>query len=248
MTIVIEIDLAKPSHQLHYQLHEDIIDMISKRNVTVLNAMELTPWLPPYYTAFHQEKDALDTVTRSKYTRPMSQKDHERKDIYRGFESKVKNFLGHFDPEVDAAAERVSDIFKYYGDVPRKGYDEETAVIDDLLREFEGDDFIEDLKTLKVLEWCNRLEAVHMDFKELRALRVAEKATMTTSCMKEARMETDRRYRDIVTHVEYMIRADKSSQALVDFVNELNALLKSYKDMLAHAKYKSHYGENETDE
>ena len=197
--------------------------------------MGLTHWLPSYFNAFTIEKGALDITTESKRTPEMAEKDHERDEDYRGFVSAVKANLHHFDQEMRNAAKRLMSTFKHYGDITQKRYAEESAAIEDLLREIdESEELTRDIATLKVGDWRDRLEALNEAFRSLRDQRVDE------TRMKDARKETDRHYQNIVMHLEYMVKACKATPELTAFITDLNALIKSYKDVLAHGKKKTH--------
>ena len=89
-------------------------------------------------------------------------------------------------------------------------------------------------------EWHDGLRDHNNAFKALRAQRVEEKAALT-----KARVETDKHYKNIVMHIEYMVKDEKTSQSLTDFITELNALINSYKVVLAHTKHKKTDGGNQ---
>jgi hypothetical protein len=163
----------------------------------------------------------------------MAEKDHSRDNSWRGFVGAVKNMLYHFDLEVQRAAQRVMDVFNHYGDVAKRGYDEETAAIDDIMREFEKPDLAADLQTLHAATWRDRLKTDNDDFKTVSRQRIEETAAKPTVRMKEARVATDEKYRNVVLHLEYMTRAGKTSQELTELIAELNSYVKHYKTVMA---------------
>jgi hypothetical protein len=230
---ITKIKLTVMTHELHCQYHQDIMDFINKKPATVLETIGLPQWTPPYFAALEREKLALDIILKSKFTAEMAESDNGRDNTYRGFVSAVKSLLYHFDPEIRGAAKRVTDVFNHYGDVPKRSYNEESAAIDDIMREFEKPDLAADLVTLNAVSWRDRLKFDNDGFKSLSHLRVEEAAGRTPIRMKDARVETDEHYRNIVLHLEYMVRAGKTSQELTGFITELNSYATSYKNIMA---------------
>jgi len=88
-------------------------------------------------------------------------------------------------------------------------------------------------EALKLLETDNNA------FIELSAKRLKEKATEHKERMAELRVDTDKFYRDIVMHLEYSMKIGSFTSDMLKFLNELNELIKSYKDALANQKTKN---------
>jgi len=238
MYIVERVVLERFTHELHYQFHEDVIDYINSKTLEETNVIELTPWIPPYLVSFETEKDALDIILKSIHTLDMANTDHIRDNDLTGFAISVKAMMYHSDVTVQQAAYRTNDVLVHYGNVAKKKYDEETAAITDILREYEKPEHVADINKLKLKEWLDRLRQHNNEFRELKAQRVEEKASMTTARMKTARVETDKHYRNIVMHLEYVTKAGRTSQPLTDFIKGLNSLVDAYKKVLAHSKAK----------
>ena len=224
--------------ELHYEFHKSVLANVDKLDSNVLASMDLGVVLPPYRAAFTVEKGILDLVTTGKYSKPMAEKDRERDHAHAGFVAAVKAMLYHFDKDVRDAAERVMGVFKHYGDVSKKNYNEETAAIEDMLRKLDGDDFMKDLQTLKVMVWRDRLKAFNDAFENLAHQRYEERASMPNIRMTDARKETDHCYRNLTAHIEEMQTLGKSSPELIAFVCKMNAMIKEYKDIIARQKSK----------
>ena len=221
-------------NELHYKYHRDTLLLISNLSQQALDLIAMDVFLLAYRAAYSKEEEALDMIFKSDATKSIGKKDRSRDRIYTGFVATVKALLYHFDPAVNEAAERVLALFKHYGNVARKNYAEETAAIYDLLREMDRPKFTEDLKTMKVMHWRNRLEAENMAFESLTIQRIEDKATWYPIRMKDVRKETDQCYLHLVNHLEYLQIAGKSSPELLAFITELNVLVIEYKGILAH--------------
>ena len=231
-----KIRLGAMRDELHSEYHKSVLFIIDKLTGEALALIQLIVVLPAYRAAYAVEELVLDIITKSKLTKPISYKDSERDQIYKGLLGTVKAMLHHFDKEVQNAAGRVLDILKHYGKVSKKSYEEETAAIRDLLREFDNKDGMNDLQTLRVMDWIDRLQALNDAFETMVHQRDVEKAAQPLIRMKEARKDTDRRFRNMVVHLEYLQMIDRSSPELIAFITELNVMTKRYQDIMAHQR------------
>ena len=253
-SIVEKINLSIMSNELHYKFIQDVINYIKKYPDAVIRFLGLSKWLPKLFAAFEIEEKVLDIVLSSVLTPEMAEADRRRGNAFAGLVSAIKNLFHHADNEVKKAAKRLMTILKHYGNIPKRKYDEESAAILDILREFQKQQFADDLKLLKVTEWVERLEAENNAFIALRDRRVAEKNEIPHERMKDARVETDEHYHDFVAFLELKTKESllddtTDDTTLADFIDGLNTLIKSYKDVIAHSKTKSHkpHDENENE-
>ena len=65
-------------------------------------------------------------------------------------------------------------------------------------------------------------------------LRDAEKLSLPTVRMKNARIDTDKAYRNIVKHLEYTILINRITPEFTTLVSQLNIIIIRYKNVLAH--------------
>jgi hypothetical protein len=226
---------------------EDIATVINNLPGGVVTALEMTQWIPLFIAATDVEKSVLDIVTKSLITPRMKEWDIKRDNSYRMFVDAVKNMLRHPDPVVSQAARDIMFIIEHYGKIAAMEYDAESAAIDDMFREFLRPELTAAIVTLNVAPLLGLLETDNSGFKEARAARVSEKAAMPSLRMKDARLKTDKYYRNIVMHLEYMVKSGRSSQDLTNFIAQLNALVKSYRVNLARniASHHVNAGDNQ---
>ena len=228
-----EARMSVMTNEMHTQFYEDIGAAFHRRPDAVLRALGLDEIVPVFYQAFDAQKSVLDIITASKYSVLLHLKDIERDHAIRGFLGHVKNQRHHPDQKVREAAERVYKVFKHYGNILKRSYDEETAAINDILREFERADLVADLKTIQAEEWRNRAETANNEFFDLTQHRIVENAEMPTIRMKDARKVTDRVFRNIVSRLEFLVTLGKITPELTELVAEINSVVKHYKDLLA---------------
>ena len=227
---IIAINLTRPKNELHVQFHESVITLIQNTGVESLPFGEL---FARYKSAFGNESEALLLITKSELTAQISEQDRLRDSIFRGFSDTVKGNRNHFDPEIRAAANRLWNIFLHYGNIAQKPLDEETAAINDFLREFKRTEIAAATDRLKMKDWVDRLAQENDKFHQLMMDRYREATAKTTYRMKTARVETDRYYRAIVAAVENQALMDALSPALGNFIIELNAIISRFKSILA---------------
>jgi len=253
MNIIQILRFDRLNNELHYQFHSDVIDIFNARDISVLTELDIYRWLAPYLIVFEREKEILDIIFSSKYTAMMADEDDSRDKACRGLIGVLKNImLYHSDIMMREAAIRVLDILKHYGNITKRKYDEETAAIDDILREFSDHDIVDDINKLNILEWIEKMRLHNNRFKELASMRNIESAHKPAARMKETRTEIDKRFRNIVMHIEYKMISEYEENAphqLTDLINELNSKITHYRNVIARKKTKKNtHEENNTDE
>jgi hypothetical protein len=226
--IIIRINLRKLKNETHVQLNEDIDSIFVKYNPVTLG-INLLYGL--YRVALNNEVEALDFIRKSEITKKIHEQDHVRDDIYRGFVESVKGATKHFNPANREAAYLIDDIIGHYGNIARKTLDDETAAINDLVRELDQPAPAQALTLLGLTAWRNKLVEENTAFTELMANRYAETAGKTPFRMRTARGETDRYYLAIVTQIENQYLAGIDINGV--FLRELNAVIERFKHILA---------------
>jgi len=145
----------------------------------------------------------------------------------------VKGFRNHFDPSFKEAAEVLWSLFKHYGNVAQKSYDAETAAINDFIREFQRPEIEAAAELLRVNNWLAELAHANITFNLMMMDRDSEAIAKTNFRMRTARLETDKYYRAIVANIENEALIGDVSPKLQNFITELNAAIKRYKNRMA---------------
>jgi hypothetical protein len=145
----------------------------------------------------------------------------------------VKSAANHFNADKRNAAGKIRIVLDYYGNIAAKAFDQETAAVDDLLREL-NDNHVADVQLLGLTDWLIQLDVENQKFKTLMSERYAETAKRPSTRMKAARSETDKALRALLDMVE-ALAAVNGADVYLPFVNELNAVSERYKNQLAQA-------------
>jgi hypothetical protein len=228
--LIIRLSYESLRNEVHVEYNDTIDGIVIKHNPQTLGIL---PLYTPYKTAVDVETGALDVIRKSGYTGKISDQDQVRDDIFRGLVESVQSSCHHFNPDKRKAAGKIIVVLDHYGNIAAKAFDQETAAIDDLLREL-NDNHAADVQLLSLTEWLVQLDAENQTFKRLMSERYVEVAQRPATRMKAARAETDKALRAMLHTVEALVTVN-GVDAYQSFINELNAVSERYKNQLAQA-------------
>jgi hypothetical protein len=201
-----------------------------------------------FLVLYAQADKTLETLRKSSYTAEIVHLDGVRDSTYRGLSEAVKSAQHHYIEAQSAAARRLKPLFDHYGDVSAKPYNEETAIIYNLLQELR-EQYAFQVSTLSLQGWLDELERNNQAFEAAILARNAESADKTLDMtMLDVRRKTDRCYLDIIERIEalILIQGDTNFAA---FVKQLNANIERYQYVLSRRHKKKPDPEpNEQDE
>jgi hypothetical protein len=217
-------------NEAHVAYHETFNGLVQKHDPDRLG---IRPLYDAYLPLYMVEVSVLDLIRKSGHTEEIDGQDRLRDSLIHGFTDAVKSARNHFDVEMQKAAKKIELTLKHYGNIAVKPLDQETAAIDDLLREL-SDKHEADVRLLMLDDWLRQLDAANQKFKELMSERYAETAQRPSTNMKTARVGTDRAFRAILNMLDSLITVNGASQ-YEPFVNELNAVSERYKTQLAQS-------------
>ncbi|MDR1553965.1 MAG: DUF6261 family protein [Prevotellaceae bacterium] len=229
--IITRINLQQLKNETHVQFNESVNSVFVKYNPQALGVKALYDL---YKLTFDNELEALDFIRKSELTAKISEQDHSRDIIYRGFTDTVKGATKHFDPKHVAAAELLYGIIRHYGNIAQKTLDDETAAINDLVRELALPANAAAISLLNMQTWVDKLVEENSLFVALMSERYAETAERTPFRMKATRAETDKYYHAIVSQIENQWLAGGAVNEV--FARELNAVIERFKNILAQEK------------
>jgi hypothetical protein len=233
--LIVRINFNDLRNETHVELHESIAPVFVKYPPAQLG---IEPQYAEYRPLLDTEINTLDIVRKSERTSEIEDQDHKRDSILRGFADGVKSNLHHFDPAKQEAARKVEVILEHYGNIAAKTLDQETAAIDDLLRELGTSEHSALIAALGLGDWLVELNTENERFKALMQERYEEAAQRPTTRMKTARTAVDKAWRAIVDRIEALALVNGVADYEA-FVRELNAILERYKNLLAQHQGRS---------
>jgi hypothetical protein len=225
---IVRINLQILKNETHAQFNVEIDSVFVKHNPQTLG---IQPLHVLYRGALDNELEALDFIIKSVLTAKIVEQDHRRDSIYRGFIDSVKGATNHFEPSYREAANLVLNVFKHYGNIARKTLDDETAAINDLVRELNKPELAQAVSLIGANIWLNRLVEENSIFAGLMKERYSETAGKTSFRMKTARVETDKYYHAMVSQIENQILAGTVINE--SFIKEMNTVVERFKHILA---------------
>ncbi|MDR3340025.1 MAG: DUF6261 family protein [Candidatus Symbiothrix sp.] len=227
--LISKLDYVQLRNESHVEFHETVNRLFITYPPSELGLATLYEIYKPQFDA---EVSVLDLIRKSDYTEDIYEQDHLRDHIFRGLTDAVKSALNHFDEAKKNAAHKINRVIENYGNIAVKTLDQETAAIDDLLREFADGNYPALLQTLSLGDWIDQLGTENERFKTLMMARYGESAQRPTTRMKAARLEVDKAFRAITSQIEALALVHGSA-AYEPFVKEINAVIERYKHLLA---------------
>jgi hypothetical protein len=232
---IIKVDFKRFRNEEWFQLFTEFRDLVLKYNPDALNISEL--WIT-FLILYTDADTALEIIRKSADTVLMLEADHVRDCTFRGFVDAVKSALNHFDPQKREAARLLMILLDHFGNLARKAPNEETAGIYNLMQELNGA-YADNVRILSLEDWTRQLATDNEAYEVLVKDRNIEVAQRSKLRMKEIRNEMQDVYAKIVERIEATITLNGEVPPFAEFVNELNAFLKRYADVLAQRKGKS---------
>jgi hypothetical protein len=219
-------------NETHVEFNEDFSAAVNKHGAGSIGIKTLFDAYTPLLAG---EVALLDMIRKSELTARIEEQDRVRDDIYRGIVAAVASSLHHFTPAKRDAAGRLQVVIDNYGDISRKTYDDESAAINDILREFSTADHAPLVTLLALGEWTTQLAAANARFIELIRERYGELSQRPTARMKSARAAVDELLHAMIDRLEAVVLLNgiDFSDELSPFIHEYNTLATRYKNILA---------------
>jgi hypothetical protein len=226
--IVSRINSPFMKNETHDQFNEDLKVVLVEYNAQHAG---ISPLLEGLSLSLINENEALDFIAKSEVTAKITEQDHVRDKVYRGFVDSIKGAINHFEPANREAAHLILDIVNHFGNIAKKTLDDETAAINDLVRELRQPETFQAIRILGFETWLDRLYQENDLFVQLMKKRYDELSHKTTFRMREARKETDKYYHAIVNYFENQHLAGDTT--IEPFVKKMNVIIDRYKRILA---------------
>jgi hypothetical protein len=230
--LITRLNYVALRNEVHVEYNNTFCTLVKKYTPA---ALDITALYDAYKPLFDDEVSALDIVRKSELTAEIHEQDSVRDGIFRGLADAVKSALNHFDADKRTAAQKLQVVFENYGNISAKTLDQETAAIQDLLRELNSPSHAPSVNLLALGDWASHLEIENNKFEQLMLERYTETSERPTVRMRDARLKTDRMLRTILDRIEALILIN-GSDAYESFVRELNAVTERYKHILAQNK------------
>ena len=223
------ISKSSLTHAAHMNLNTELYDRIEATTPAALKIEELAP---RYKEALDNEGLCVNRISKSAATQAMVEKDAERDKLFSFINSMINSFMSYPEKTKQQAAAQLEALFNAYANTPWKTYVEETAAIDGLLRDMEGEAMKAAAETLKLTEYFTTLKTLNDEYRSLSAERTNEYASRVKISTYSARKVVDDLWAEIAQRVNAVAVLDPTD-AVNAFIDTVNQIFRKYKDLIA---------------
>jgi len=230
-------DLRKMRNEEWFNFFTEFKRFVDAVSPDALNIAELYA----VFLALYDDADvALEMLRKSFLSDAIIVLDGERDSAYHGLSLAVESAASHFDPAKQQAADRLLLLWKHYGNLAKKPYNEETAGIINIVQELRGP-FAQQVATLELIEWVNELERRNNAFEDAIIERNRETAAKPDLHVLDLRRKMNRCYLDMLQRIEAQALL-QSNTTVETFIRTLNANIERYMAAVQH-----HHAKKKTD-
>ena len=166
------------------------------------------------------EDENLKLSAKSLLTDKIADADKERDRLYAGYKKAVSGYEGFPDDAMAEAAKALAQHIKDYKISPQMQMDKETGLLVNFIQDLEGK-FSEQIKTLSLGAFVEKLKASNENVRDLTAQRTDERSAKTAGALKTARGASEEAYKTLVQHVNAraLLEGEEAYSAFIDYAN-----------------------------
>lgn len=226
-------NLTKLHNNEHAQFHLYVNNEIVK---TTPEKLGIEKYNTAYTEAITAEQTAIDVELGSHMTTVVSKKNKARGKVYYSFILNNKSSSLSSDEDVVQSAKRIKRIIVQVGKVRRLNYHDQSEAITSLLTQLRTN-YATDIARCNASGILDKLEAANNDFIQTYGARATESSEKPSGNVSNARVTTDRLFKDIVTIVNARILTTDDI-AVSGFIDLINLQIDYYKTTLLTRKNK----------
>ncbi|MEY8860822.1 DUF6261 family protein [Tenacibaculum singaporense] len=210
----------------YLQYMKDILQLVNLQDV---DALALTNPTNELTTIVNRIDSLYQQVQGSSLTQEIIALDTRRDKAITGIRTLVSAYTNHFNEATISAAKALLATINTYGtDIARKSYQEQTAILDSISKDFETEpELIQAISLLDIATWVAELKNANTEFSAKYIERVGETAASPENNIQELRTEASLTYRKLVLHIEAHATLSEN-EAYPTLLNEIDVLAKQY--------------------
>ena len=214
----------------YLQYMTDFLELLNKQDVTALQLAEpkaaLDPVVAKIDAAFKQSQG-------SGLTQDVIALDERRDKALVGLRAVTESYTYHYDESIAKAAAELNGIIASHGtNLQRLSYQEETAVINSIVKDFETEPEAQAAVTaLTLADWVNELKESNASFSVKYLDRVGEAAQNPSANIPELRTKATEAYRTLVSHIQAHATLN-GTEAYTILLNQIDVLAKQYNQVV----------------
>ncbi|GHT82580.1 hypothetical protein FACS189467_7920 [Bacteroidia bacterium] len=208
-------NLRNEAHFQFLTLYKNLLNQFAEAKSVVGNLYD------GFVELLNKEASLVDAIKASDYTRRLADADHRVDRDIVALNSIIETGLHHFNPAVVEAAHSLQVVFKTFGRVGSKSYEEEAAAVKLLLTDLQTQ-YASQSTTLGILDWITELATAQSAFEQLFNQRNIEYAERPQERLKDIRNLIDTAYRTMTERIDAAAIINGETP-YADFINQLNA-------------------------
>lgn len=224
------IDLSRLRNAEFLQFMKDFAGLVNANNAATLN-------VATQYTALAAKNTELENLFKKELSSELTQEildlDNRRDRAYNGLLFVVQGFLNHYEPnKVEAATRLKSNLDLYGSGAAKQNYQAETAILNNLVSDWEGKPALSDaLNLLGLTSWKDEMKAANTLFNQKYIERTLEYSEASPETLLAKRTETAQAYYTLRQFIDaFSVTINTPSYQTV--TNQVNALIAQYNTLL----------------
>jgi len=230
----------------YLQYMTDISELLSKQDLEALQLISKKAILDAIVVKIDA---AFKQSPGSGLTQEVTALDDRRDRAIVGLRSITDSYKYHFDINIVGAASVLNDNIVSHGDnIQRLSYQEETAVINSIVKDWETeDDLKEAVSTLNLDNWLTELKNSNITFSSKYLDRVGESALNPSVDIPELRRQATDAYRTLVTHIQAHVTLS-GTKAYTAILDQIDVLAGQYNQVVDNRSNNGIKGDPSTEE
>lgn len=228
----------------YLQYMTDVINLVNKQDPTTLQLDTPLDELKPIV-------DKIDQIFKlsqgSGLTQQLISLDDQRDGAIVGLRSITNGFTYHYDTTKSSAARALLSNMTSHGDnIQRLSYQEETAVINSIIKDWQTDqELIAAVTELSIEDWVAQLKQVNQDFSAKYLDRVDQAAANPAIEIPNLRTQATEAYRKLVTHIQAHATLS-ATKAYTSLVNQVDVLAGQYNQVVENRSNTDDQGDTDS--
>jgi hypothetical protein len=235
------IDLRSLRNAEFIQFVNNVASIIQTNNPATLNVVA-------QLQAFSAKITEMSGLFKNEQSSPLTEDvqlaDARRDRSVTGLSSVIDGYTNYFQPEKAAAAHLLLANMKLYGAIARQNYQAETALISEMMNDWENKpELAAALTLLGLVDWKDELYFANNSFNETWLARTHEYGAANPETLKQKRDETMTAYYELKKFLEAYATINNTVPVYQTTLNDLNALIEQYNTILAERAANNSGGE-----
>lgn len=222
--------LNRYRHAEYLQYMKDVLDLLEDQDVT---ALALSTQQSTLQTLVNAIDGAFNQSQGSTLTQEIIALDERRDRAIIGLRTVLEGYNSHYDAAIATAAVALfSNINAHGSSIYRLSYQEETAVLNSIITDWETEtELSEAVSSLGLTGWLNELKSANTLFAAKYLERVEETAANPAASIIALRSDTTIAYRDLIAHItaHQTLESDAAYNVLS---NQISVLASQYNQVV----------------